>query len=67
MSFISENTAGGTNCVQYYEKCRLEYQYLYNEASVIEIKALQKLNCPIQGSYYRKFFVTSVVQCIILN
>jgi hypothetical protein len=51
MSFISESTTGGTKCVQYYEECRSEYQYLYNETSVIEIKALRNLNCPFQLSF----------------
>jgi hypothetical protein len=54
VSFISENTAGGTNCVEYDNNCRFEYQYLYNEKSVTEIKALRKLDCPVQQSYYRK-------------
>jgi hypothetical protein len=55
MSFISENTAGGTHCVQYHDGCRFDYLYLYNETSVTEIKALHKLNCPTKWSYC-KFF-----------
>lgn len=67
MFFISENTTGGTDCAQDYDKCHLKYQYLYSETSAIEIKALQELECPIQKSYFRKFSVTSVFHCIILN
>jgi hypothetical protein len=67
MSFISENTAGGTNCVHHYDECRLDYQYIYNETSVIEIKALHELNCTVQRGYFCKFFVTFVLHCIISN
>jgi hypothetical protein len=67
MAFISENTDGSTNCEEHYDKCRLKYEYLYNEASVIEIKALHEMNCPVQWSYYRKFLVTSVLHCITSN
>jgi hypothetical protein len=59
VSFISENTIDGTSCVQYHERCLSEYQYVSNETSVIVIKALQSLKCPVQLSFYRKLFVIS--------
>jgi hypothetical protein len=51
MSFISESTAGGTNCVEVYNNCPFKYQYLYNETRVTEIKALRNSGCRMQLSY----------------
>jgi hypothetical protein len=58
-SSVSENTIGGTSCVQYYKGCRSEYQYLYNETSVIMIRTLRSLECPLQQTLYRKLSVIS--------
>jgi hypothetical protein len=64
MSFISESTAGGTTCVEYYDNCHFEYQYLHNETSVTEIKALRNSGC-VQLSYYGKFLDIFVVHYIV--
>lgn len=61
---IEENTAGGTHCVQHYDKCRFEYQYLYNETSVTEIKALHELNCPTKWGYFHAVTVGALILAV---
>jgi hypothetical protein len=57
VSFISENTTDGINCVEYYDNCRAEYQYMNNDTSVIVTKALRNLECHgLVMGYYCKFF-----------
>jgi hypothetical protein len=66
ISFISGSTSGGINCVQYYDNCRIEYQYGYSETSGTKIKALHELkNCHIKSSSYCKFVVISVLHYIL--
>lgn len=55
MSFISENTNDGNNCLQSYDECLYEFKLQYVNLSVDKIEALRDPQCePLQASFVRK-------------
>jgi hypothetical protein len=54
MSFISENTTDGDNCIQSYEECRYEYKFQNVNSSVHKLEALRNPDCILRGGFLRK-------------
>lgn len=54
VSFVSENTTDGDNCIQSYEECRYEFNFQYVNSSVHKIEALRNPECIVRGSFVCK-------------